>query len=62
MCNRIPKEKLTRAQAEQIMRSLADMGLVEDSGRRRNGQVVWVVTEYGLALGPNALDIVQTKH
>jgi hypothetical protein len=29
---------------------LAEMGLIEDSGRRRNGQIVWVATPLGRRL------------
>jgi hypothetical protein len=40
---------LTLERVERAFEELAEMGLVEDSGRRRNGQVAWVLTPLGKA-------------
>jgi hypothetical protein len=34
-------------QINEILKSLAAEGLIRDSGRRRNGRIVWVITELG---------------
>lgn len=39
--------KLTKEEVEEGVKTLVDCGLVEDSGERRNGKVVWTLTEKG---------------
>jgi hypothetical protein len=34
-------------EVKRIREELVEMGLVQDSGRRRNGQVVWVLSPLG---------------
>ena len=45
---RIREADETRAEEVRAARaSLVAEGLIRDSGRRRNGQIVWVITELG---------------
>ena len=37
-------KKMSVDEVRKACEELADMGLIQDSGRRRNGQVVWVAT------------------
>jgi hypothetical protein len=46
------KERLE--QIKEILEELAQMGLIYDSGRRRNGKIVWVATP-GKEAGPRCL-------
>jgi hypothetical protein len=39
--------KISRAEIEEAIRDLVRLGLVKDSGQRRNGKIVWVLTELG---------------
>jgi hypothetical protein len=43
-------EKISVDQVRKACEELAEMGLIEDSGRRRNGQIVWVATPLGRVL------------
>jgi hypothetical protein len=44
---------------ERAIADLVDMGLVADSGRRRNGRIVWEVTPLGIKLAKNAPDLLE---
>lgn len=37
-------EKISVDEVRKACEELAEIGLVKDSGRRRNGQIVWVAT------------------
>jgi hypothetical protein len=41
---------------EAAIEALAAKGLICDSGRRRNGQICWELTELGKQMGPNELE------
>jgi hypothetical protein len=43
-------KKISIDQVRKACEDLAEMGLIQDSGLRRNGQVVWVVTPLGRLL------------
>lgn len=34
-------------EVKKVCEELAEIGLIEDSGHRRNGRVVWVITPLG---------------
>jgi chromosome segregation and condensation protein ScpB len=54
---------MTREEIETTIQSLVERGLVRDSGRRRNGQIVWVITELGKVYGKDIIDAAhETKH
>jgi hypothetical protein len=40
----------------QARDELVAMGILRDSGRRRNGQIVWEITEAGKAHGKDMID------
>lgn len=37
---------MTKDEIKQALAALVEKGLIKDSGRRRNGQIVWVCTEF----------------
>jgi hypothetical protein len=41
---RMKSEKISVDEVRKACEELAEMGLIQDSGRRRNGQIVWVAT------------------
>jgi hypothetical protein len=43
-------EKISVDAVRKACEDLAEMGLIKDSGRRRNGQIVWVATTLGRLL------------
>jgi hypothetical protein len=43
-------KKISVDEVRKACEELAEMGLIQDSGRRRNGQVVWVATPLGRLL------------
>ena len=44
-------KKISIDEVRKACEELAEMGLIQDSGRRRNGQIVWVITPAGLLAG-----------
>jgi hypothetical protein len=52
---RMKSEKRSVEEVLKACEELAAMGLIQDSGRRRNGQIVWVITPLG-RLWPELLD------
>ena len=43
-------EKISVDEVRKACEELAEIGLIKDSGRRRNGQIVWVATPFGRLL------------
>jgi len=43
-------EKISVDEVRKAREELVEMGLIQDSGRRRNGQIVWVITPLGRLL------------
>ena len=43
-------EKISVDEARKACEELAEIGLIKDSGRRRNGQIVWVAMPLGRLL------------
>ena len=43
-------KKISVDDARKACEELAERGLIEDSGRRRKGQVVWIITPMGRLL------------
>jgi hypothetical protein len=41
---------------------LVAMGMLRDSGRRRNGQIVWEITELGKAYAENTFNADKAKN
>jgi hypothetical protein len=41
------KDQTIRSKVRAAREELVAEGLLRDSGRRRNGQIVWVITELG---------------
>jgi DNA-binding transcriptional ArsR family regulator len=40
-------KKMTPEEVEETMQQLLQMGLVEDSGKRRGGKIVWRLSDKG---------------
>ena len=40
-------QKMTVEEVEETIQELIKLGLVEDSGKRRNGKIVWRLTKLG---------------
>jgi hypothetical protein len=40
-------KKIAADEIQKVCEELAEIGLIHDSGRRRTGQVVWVITPLG---------------
>jgi hypothetical protein len=40
-------KKISVDEVRKACEDLAEMGLIQDSGQRRNGQIVWVATPLG---------------
>jgi hypothetical protein len=53
------RQGVSLAEVERAIADLVDMGLVADSGRRRNGRIVWEVTPLGIKLAKNAPDLLE---
>jgi DNA-binding IclR family transcriptional regulator len=42
------ERKLTSREIRRTVQELVEMGLLEDSGERRNGQIVWRLSALGM--------------
>jgi hypothetical protein len=49
-------KKICVGEIRKACEELAEMGLIEDSGRRRNGRIVWVITPMGKLLAEEQPD------
>lgn len=47
------RQRVSLAEMEQSIADLAKMGLVADSGRQRNGRIVWEATPLAIKLTKN---------
>jgi DNA-binding PadR family transcriptional regulator len=48
--------KYCLAEIEKAIEKLVERGLVRDTGRRRNGRIVWATTEVGRNISGENLD------
>jgi hypothetical protein len=55
--------KYDKSDAVKAREALVEMGILRDSGRRRNGQILWELTELGKECGDEIIDAQgQPKH
>jgi hypothetical protein len=49
------------AEIEETLADLAETGIICDTGQRRNGRVVWMLTPYGKRLGEIPSEFFETS-